>query len=149
MNIPAGMGVIPRAEIPPGQPDSCDIFRREDQDGIDQPAQPELLMFQQPSQRPKEKSHSVDGEHPQRGLSSQFSIEVFICKAGERRDQDFPTPANTAAEQEVFHERQQYMKYTKFVKSMNHILFPHTFNMSKSRSIYSCHDSRYYKNCIE
>ena len=82
MNIPAGMGVIPRAEIPPGQPDSCDIFRREDQDGIDQPTQPELLMFQQPGQRQKEKSHPVDGEHPQGGLCLSVFDRSFYLQSG-------------------------------------------------------------------
>ncbi len=102
VNVPACLAVIPRAHITFFQQTSGDEFPKENGAGIDAPPKQRPFFLNPTGDRSQKSSHSVDGEHPDRGMA--YELHLPPLKGFEACPEDFQAPADKSAEDKfIFH----------------------------------------------
>lgn len=94
-DIPTAAAVVPGTELLLFQDSSGEVFCRKDQAHVGQPAKPKRLTAQQSADRGEDGGAAVDGEHPDRGVSSECHITA--TEGIQSGEQDFHAPAGQTA----------------------------------------------------
>lgn len=103
MDLKGRIGIIPGTASSFSEKAAGQIFRAEDSDRINKTAQPEGIFFKKPGKRMKKRSHSVNREHPEGGMSRQFSVTT--AKGEKACPQKLQTPAAYATFHKIiFHK---------------------------------------------
>ena len=100
------MEVEPTGRIVPGtgleavQQTAADVFPGKNGQGIGESPYKDRVILQQPVRKKQETAHSVNGKHPDGGLSNQPPVPA--AKALEGGKQDFGKPAGGTTIKKVF-----------------------------------------------
>ena len=94
------MAVIPRTCMEVPEEASGRIFCKENTDGVKAPTYKGRKMLDPSADRREQACHSVDGEHPDGGMSHQLHLPPL--ERFQSRPEDFQTPAHQAAENKSF-----------------------------------------------